>query len=230
MTALDQLDVILLPLPGVVFFPNTVVPLSLHESIHRQMIKESIARNIPIAIYNFKRGERPETLAAQHLGDASCGVGRAIIYEETDDYLKIILRGETRVRLMKLVQNLPYPIYQAKQFFDRVDEEMSTLSSKIHRLTDYLDSWLNHSVHDELERETFSRSIKTSPQVIDYLSMFLIRDNEIRQHLLESNSLGERVRLLDLLLRGPNPDLMNSNVRSAIKDFGRIEETPGLMQ
>ena len=88
-----------------------------------------------------------------------------------------------------------------------------------------LNSWLIVAVSDQKERDNFFKNLKSVHHIVDYISMFLIQDPEIRQMLLETTSLFERIKTLNLLLQGENPFSENSHAADVIKNYESIEET-----
>ncbi|MDD0851477.1 LON peptidase substrate-binding domain-containing protein [Halobacteriovorax sp. GB3] len=218
--ALENIPI--LPIPNVVFFPNTSLPLFVVEPLYVQLIYDCIENNTPLGIamadtdtfYNTGR-LKPKNI---------CGIGKPIILEELDDgSLKILIRGVGRVQLMHQEQHLPYPVYSVERYYDR-SNVASSQSRHIARLKTILDEWLHQNIPDSIEREAFLRTLSSIYHVVDYICMFLIQDKELRQLLLENDSLNERIYMLDILLRDENPFNEDLIVVSAIKEFEQLEK------
>jgi hypothetical protein len=97
--------------------------------------------------------------------------------------------------------------------------------SKVERLKGLLDDWVLETISDSVERKHFQDKINSIREVIDYISMFLIKDHEMRQLLLENTSLNERIQMLDTLFKGPAPYIEDIAVTRAIKSFEILERT-----
>lgn len=217
--------VAVLPIPDLVFFPGTSLPLYIVEPVFIRMIKESVENNMLIGlsmaeplvyIHGHKR------LSPKNI----CGVGKPIILEELyDGTLRVLIKGFGRVKLTQVEQNLPYLIYECEEYNDIRDENGLVTDDKVERLKGLLDLWMLDTIPDSMERENFQESITSVHQVIDYICMFLIQDHEMRQLLLENTSLTERIQMLDTLLKGSDPFLEDLNTMQAIKSYEILEKT-----
>jgi len=217
--------VAVLPIPDLVFFPGASLPLYIVEPVFIRMIRECVDQNMLVGIsmaeplvyiYGHRRPS-PKNI---------CGIGKPIILEELyDGTLKVLIKGFGRVKLEQVQQNLPYLIYECEEYGDQPELNGFIADDKIERLKGLLDSWILETITDSVEREHFQENISSMKQVVDYISMFLIQDHEMRQLLLENTSLNERIQMLDTLLKGPLPFLEDTTAVQAIKNFEILEKT-----
>lgn len=213
-----------LPIPNVVFFAHTSLPVYIIEPIYVQMIRDCIVENKSIAISKAIVNDSL-SMKGRFSPSKICGMGKPVILEEAPDgSLKILIKGTGRVKLLNVEQNLPYLIYKAEVYSDKKESEQF-YGPQIENLKALLDNWLEINVADSFERESFSRSLITIYHVIDYICMFLVRDAELRQLLLENNSMFERIQLLSSLFEDPNQFEERSIVVNAIKHYEEIENT-----
>ena len=134
--------------------------------------------------------------------------------------IKILVKGEKRIELLQVEQNIPYLIYRVRTLPDtRETGPLAFESPQIERLKDLLNNWVDDTIQDSLERESFYQTLESIHHIIDYLSMFMVGDRHVRQLLLENRSLHERIQMLSSLLRGEYPDCEDNLVVSAMKDF-----------
>jgi len=213
-----------LPIPNVVFFPHASLPIFVVDEVYVRMIKDCIEKGELLVV----------TMAEHHgvyksfdeYGHKKIGsAGKPIVLEELPDgTLKVLIKGVCRVSLKTVVQNLPYLVCEADELHDSIESEQM-LGSQVERLKDILNSWLCENIPDSVEREIFSQSLISIYHIIDYVCMFLIRDRDIRQLLLENTSLYERIQMLNTLLQEPHPYLENQSVVSAIKSYEILEKT-----
>ena len=217
--------VAVLPIPDLVFFPGTSLPLYIVEPVFIRMIKECVEANMLVGIsmaeplvYIFgHRRPTPKNI---------CGIGKPIILEELyDGTLKVLIKGFGRVKLGQVEQNLPYLIYECEEYGDINDERGFISDSKVERLKGLLDEWVLDTITNSVEREHFQENITSIHQVIDYICMFLIQDHEMRQLLLENTSLNERIQMLCSLLKGPTPFYEDTSAVEAIKSYEILEKT-----
>lgn len=217
--------VAVLPIPDLVFFPGTSLPLYVVEPVFIRMINECVQENMLVGIsmaeplvyiFGHKR-PTPKNI---------CGIGKPIILEEMHDgTLKVLIKGFGKVRLGPVEQNLPYLIYSCEEYPDIQDMHGMLCDSKVERLKGLLDDWVLETISDSVERKHFQDKINSIREVIDYISMFLIKDHEMRQLLLENTSLNERIQMLDTLFKGPAPYIEDIAVTRAIKSFEILERT-----
>ncbi len=216
--------VAVLPIPNLVFFPGTSLPLYVVEPVFIRMIKECVEENMLVGIsmaeplvyiFGHKR-PTPKNI---------CGIGKPIILEELyDGTLRVLIKGFGKVRLGAVEQNLPYLIYNCEEYPDIKDTYGLVSDSKIERLKALLDNWILETISDSVERKIFQEKINSATEVMDYISMFLIKDEEMRQLLLENTSLNERIQMLDTLLKGHAPYFEDISATHAIKSFEVLEK------
>lgn len=213
-----------LPIPNVVFYPNTALPLLVVEPIYRRMIQDCVEQNMNLAI-SLAEAVGLNTRDARWVPHKICSMGKPIILDELPDgSLKVLVRGISRVRLKDIKQNIPYMIFDAEVIHDTGLVEASVGPHRIERLTEILDDWIHHFIPDSLERESFYNNLRGTKDIVDYVSMFLIQDRELRQLILENNSLIERIHLLDSLLPGEHPTCEDALIGRAIKEYEHIEK------
>jgi Lon protease-like protein len=109
------LEIPVFPLPDVVFFPKTVLPLHVFETRYRKMVKDALSRDRTIAVALLQPGweQRYEGSPAYF---PIATVGRMEEIETTRDgryYFK--LSGLVRVRLGQVVNEAPYRLVLAKE-------------------------------------------------------------------------------------------------------------------
>ncbi|MBT7608182.1 MAG: LON peptidase substrate-binding domain-containing protein [Bacteriovoracaceae bacterium] len=221
----NKFRVSVLPVPEVVFYPNTVLPIYIMESAYIKMVQDAVTNNELIGISlaqpikNQRIGERTKFTPSD-----ICSIGSPVIVAPLNEgTLKILIKGVKRVKLLSIHQNLPFLIFEAEDF---IDEQKATIMSggEVERLRTILELWLIENINDTIERESFNENLKTLSHIVDYICMFLIQDVMMRQSLLENNCLGDRVRILNLLLKDCNPFEEDLLIVDAFKDFEKLEK------
>src|SRR5262245_38928807 len=111
------------PLPDVVFFPGTVLPLHVFETRYRVMVKDALAADGTFAVALLRPGwEQRYAGNPDYFPVATAGRMEEI--ETTPDgryYFK--LAGAVRVRLGGVVRDAPYRLVDAEEIPERpVDE------------------------------------------------------------------------------------------------------------
>lgn len=196
-----------------IFYPQTVIPLIITDKVSKAMLIDCYERSQPVALYYpHSRSKGIGTL------------GKILLIEHNPDAsLHVAVQGLSRIKLLSMEVQDPYPIYMTEEYSD-LDELSQTLAgSPIERLHNVLKLWLNRHVHSSKERERFLKEISTPAKLINNICMFIIKDIELKQIFLENRSLVDRVRMMNALLKGETPETEDRHICEAIKDFERLE-------
>ena len=188
------------PLSNFIIFPNTNVPLNIFEPRYIQMIDDCMKGNRLIGIVQPKK---TGDLKKPNLYDVGC-VGKITSFNETDDgrYL-IVINGICRYKIIEeLINDKLYR--ECKINFDNYtndlnkvkDEEIKFSNFKsifnelkiLFKKQGYLINW------KDLEKQNLD-------QIINTLSMASPFSLEEKQILLEANTLSERNKKLEEILK-----------------------------
>ena len=220
---MTKLSVPVLAIPNVVFFPHASLPIYIVDPIYVRMVRECVSNDQLMAITMMSVNGSPFSSVQQHF--QVCSVGKPIILEEmSDGGIKALIKGVERVKLLTPQQHLPYLICNAEVYYDQLESEV-VIGSSVERLKKILNDWLVENIPSSVERQVFTQSLISVYHVVDYVSMFLIQDTEIRQLLLENTSIYERIQMLNSLLKESKPFSEDPTVVSAIKNFETLESS-----
>ena len=96
------------PLPNLVFFPNTRLPLHVFEPRYRQMITDTLDRDKRFGIILLRPGWERDYFGAPAVHD--CGtigtIEQAVPLD--DGRFNILIRGDVRFRILDEVSKVPY--------------------------------------------------------------------------------------------------------------------------
>lgn len=218
------LTVAVLPIPNLVFFPNTSLPLFIVEARHVQMLKDCIEKGqlMAVSLIDIKSGYTN----LRNSPRAVCTVGEPVIVSSHEDgSIKVLLRGRARVKLLALKQSVPYMIYTAEEVPDITSEAHLKSGLGIEKLRNILQYWASENIEDSIEREVFLSTVSTAKHVVDAVSMYMVMDPEIRQLLLENVHLGERIQMLATLF-ADDSNQEDISVADAFKRFEAMEANP----
>jgi Lon protease-like protein len=111
---LFKMIVPIFPLPNVVLFPKTLLPLHIFEQKYRAMTREVIAGDGKIAIVLLKEGWEVEHQGKPAIHKIAC-VGQIETYEELEGgKYDIVLAGLHRVRLVSEIEHSPYRLAEVE--------------------------------------------------------------------------------------------------------------------
>jgi ATP-dependent Lon protease len=195
-----------------IFFPQTVIPLTVSDTISKDVLKKCFDDNSHIALYHpSARSKRVGT------------IGKILMLEFNDDgSVSALVQGLVRIKFMQQEQHLPYPVYQVEDYFDHEDKA-SILDDSIERLHKILENWLNRHISSSKERERFMKEMNTPHKLINNLCLLVLKDVELKEVFLECTSLADRIRMMDAVLRGQSPEIEDMEMCEAIKNFERLE-------
>jgi len=195
------------PLPGLTFFPHTLLPLHIFEARYRAMVTDCLARDRRLAVVGLKPGYEADYDGKPPVYRVA-GAGEIVRCERlaTGRY-NILLRGDCRVRIeAELPTDTPYRVPQGRVLEDVVPKGHDRrLTSQTDRVTAACLKLLRAHGQTSPEVEQALRSATVPGVVADQIASAVIPDPLLRQELLETLDVGRRLdRLaaaLDDLLR-----------------------------
>ena len=92
-----------------------------------------------------------------------------------------------------------------------------------------MNTWLYQHIDEKHELEHFLQTIRTVHHTIDYISMLILKDMEIREMILASDSLQDRIRILNLLLKESNPFVEDTDMLKVLKKFEGLQKSSAIV-
>jgi Lon protease-like protein len=188
-----------MPLTGVLLFPNALLPLHIFEPRFREMLARALGDDRMLCVA-LVRPERPEwRTSADFFPVSTVGLIRACV-ERSDGTSDLILQGIRRVKFSEFEQESPFPIARIKPLKTRTELTVETdaLAAKV--LEFY--TRLKESGRELPEKIDRYLSEMSDPEMLaDLIAATFISDSTRRQQLLEELDLNQRLRLLIQFLR-----------------------------
>ena len=169
---------------GLVLLPSEMVPLHIFEERYKRMVDECLDEGAPFGIV---------WLSDAGLKDVGCTAEIARLIERMEDgRLNILVQGAQPFRLLRRIDDLPYPAGD----IELVDEPPSEADADV-------EAAARERYADLVERATDSRPDEQDLAQLDAYGMAASIDFEAgpKQELLELRSEDERLRRLTELLR-----------------------------
>ena len=194
-TGLDILEIPIFPLPNVVLFPNTLLPLHIFEDRYRQMVEEALDRDGQIGMALLKQPwEEPDGEDVYSVG----GMGEIDEYEQLEDgCYDIVLRGTRRYRLIELLRHRPYRMARVRVLPESLPRPSATPDLTARLVDSFGKLGDGRSRHEELSHldfRTLLNLICSSVNISDYNKQVLLEVDSLR-------SRAEQVlKILDHLL------------------------------
>ncbi len=188
-----------MPLTGVLLFPNALLPLHIFEPRFREMLAHALDDDRMLCVA-LVRPERPQwRTSADFFPVSTVGLIRACI-GRSDGTSDLILQGIRRVKFSAFEQEAPFPIARIKPLKTRtkLTVETDALAAKVLELY----AQLKESGRELPQKIDQYLSEMTDPEMLaDLIAATFISDATRRQELLEELDLNQRLRLLLQFLR-----------------------------
>jgi Lon protease-like protein len=192
------MSVALFPLPDIVFFPETVLPLHLFEPRYRQMITDCLAGDRRLAVGMLRPGWERDYHGRPPV-HAVAGAGEIIHAERlADGRYNVLLDGQMRIRIeAELPGERPYRVVRASPLAEvlgevgraSLAERLATLRGAYARLLDAL----GQAHADMVGRLTVAGARPGA--VVDRIVSAVVPDAAVRQQILETVDVSERLDL-----------------------------------
>jgi len=212
--AKSLIEVALFPIPGMVAFPGTIVPLHVFEPRYRQMVTDAVEQDRMIAVCHTKKEIRPAK-DGQSMQDAlknnqatyqpfevfSAGICE-IIDTTADGRVYIHISMSKRLQLVHEVQTLPYRIVACSELEDvsqlASDDELMNYQKSI---TDSIVKMIGKHNPAKLSEFNSNEWLELSPIEFSFSVFQLVRfDADTMQSILEVTSNLERLKMVDSLV------------------------------
>lgn len=183
----------LFPLPNAVLFPHALLPLHIFEERYRVMVRDVLTgtRCLAVGLLVPDAREADELPAVEQIA----GVGEVVMaHELPDGRFNLVVRGRARVRIdRELPSGRPYRLVAATELPDlpitdaaEIVDADQTLRALIGRLADAIPEG------GELLRQVIAAQ-ETPAELVDGVASALIVDPALRQRLLETRDVGQRL-------------------------------------
>ena len=183
----------LFPLPNAVLFPHALLPLHIFEERYRAMARDILTGSRCLAIAQLapdagEDDERPAVLPIAGMGEV------VMAHELPDGRFNLVVRGRARVRIdQELPSEHPYRLVSATELPDLsitnpgdIADADQTLRALIGRLAEAI------SEGGDLLRQVVAAG-ESPAELVDVVAAALIVDPALRQRLLETRDVGQRL-------------------------------------
>lgn len=177
-----------------VLFPHAVMPLFIFEPRYRQMLKDVLQSHRLFAVFNERETDDEEGHEEQPTTMGTVGMVRAA-HQNPDGTSNLALQGISRVRLVDIVQESPYPLIRVEPCSD-VDEHSGNVSLVRGEILSMIEEHPHLTRGLPKEYVDFIHSVQGNGPFIDVAAHSICQDSGLKQQLLETLSLQQRFNLL----------------------------------
>ncbi len=190
------LHVPVFPLSNAVLYPRMLLPLHIFEERYKLMVNEALAGDRRLAISLLRKG--PEGGAAP---STVCGLGEIVEVQELDRGEKnILVRGVARIEIGQVPQEVPYLRARARVLYEvggtdvgsvRRRRELAELAQQLLFLLD---------AKETMRLINLLSFMKDAGFLTDFVAFYLIEDCGLKQELLETLDVDERMQRVRAVL------------------------------
>lgn len=213
---MSNTEIALFPIPDLVAFPGTIVPLHVFEPRYRQMVNDSVQDGRMIGVCHTRKqiraGKKDQSLeealssnqATYQPFDVFSAGPVDVVDTTSDGRIHANIQIEERYRIKREVQTLPYRIVEAEVLSDEEDGEGGVeLMTRINDALVDLVSSQNPKVATLLRDPDW---VGQSPAEFSFkVFNFLRFDPDLMQDILESTRPVERLELIESILGAAAP-------------------------
>jgi Lon protease-like protein len=152
------------------------------------MIKDSLAMQIPIAIVPYRSSNL-------YQGEVCVAGLPHVLSSYPDGRMDIYITGTIKCRLTDFISEDPYKVY----YYKMLNEDLSLDDSfelELESFKTLLERWAIHFLPDLSQREAFSSTLDDPELLVNYCTVFLVDEFDVKKAVMEATSLREKIRIL----------------------------------
>jgi Lon protease-like protein len=177
------------PLPNVVFFPQTILPLHVFEPRYRRLVSDALAGDRRFAVFLLKPGNEPEADGSAASFEVGC-LGEIVRADALPDgRFNILLMGLVRIRIEEFLTEVPYRVVGASLVPERAAPDLEAGGRDAFRnlVKRYFRKVLGRSTGTSLGERPFEMLVNTAAANVE-------TNVYERQTLLEVDSVEDRMQ------------------------------------
>lgn len=187
-------EIAVMTLPGMAFFPQALLPLHIFEPRHRRMLRDALDTHRLFAVAGLDLGKTGGGFEPAYRV-ATVGMVRAC-QERQDGTANLLLQGLTRVEFTHVVGEEPYRRVGIRALASEAGAPQEDNARRRARLSRLLSTRLRLSGEGSDDLAKFLRTIDDPEIFVDLAAFNLCGDARLKQRLLETLNVSERIALL----------------------------------
>ncbi|HEX9426735.1 MAG TPA: endopeptidase La [Candidatus Polarisedimenticolia bacterium] len=184
----------LLPLKNVVVFPHLPTPLVIGRPASMRLIDEAMVRDRMVALVLQKDPDQEEPQP-----DRLYGVGTAAVIQRLlkfpDGTVRVLVAGLQRIRIDRIIRREPYLVADITPLPDRFEPSVE-VEALAKNLTNQIGRMLSLMPIASDELGVALLNVDQPGRLADMAATLLVRDPALKQELLETLAVDERLRKL----------------------------------
>ena len=191
-------------LRGVVLFPSAMMPLRIFEPRYREMLNDVLSQDRMFAIVREREDVSAEEVELE-LPYSVATAGLVRISKKHDDGTSfVLLQGLHRVRVRSILQEEPYRLLDIEPLKTEVEDSISGTRAELMSSLEQnvkLEGLVTGEILEMLN------PLEDTAVLVDLAAHHVCRDTNLKQKMLEEDSLAERMCILLNFLQSENEKL-----------------------
>jgi Lon protease-like protein len=208
----------LFPLPEVVLFPRTHLPLHVFEDRYKALMEDVLKGGRQLGICQLREGYQGEYFGSPSIYRTLTAARVLFADRRSDGCYDVLLEGVERVALREETQFDPYRIALVEPILERVEEDRRAETMDLMREVAHQAESIGPHVEEGRGRMANLVNTWRHPGVVaDIIAHVLVADPYALQGILEERSPLRRLRLVAIQLR---------HLEAALREKGIVVERP----
>jgi Lon protease-like protein len=198
---MEQDIIAVFPLPNVIFFPHTELPLHIFEPRYCRMIRDTIETRQLIGMFLLQPGWEDDYYGNPPIFSTGCAGEMIRVENLAEGKFNIVLRGIARVQALETIQELPYRKVRVHVLPDIVSQRETRIQNVKRELIRKFKVFGRYMETQTLQEDwEFSR-------VVNEIASALPLDLELKRSLLEEVDVYARALIVQAQLERMNTGL-----------------------
>ena len=184
-----QPDVIaVFPLPNVVFFPQTNLPLHIFEPRYRKMVEDTLENKQMIGMFLLQPGWEDDYYGNPPIFSVGCAGELIKVENLPEGKFNILLRGVARVRALETVQEAPYRRVRVHVLAEQLSASASAVQTLKRTL---IADFKLYAAQARIVDSEFSKNTEFA-EIVNGIASALQLDIDEKRNLLEMDDTYDR--------------------------------------
>ena len=183
----------LFSLKDFIFYPHISLSMYISNAHHTRMLRQNLLNHCFLAINPFHS-------ASTTKGKILTLVSVYVLQDYGSEGMLVILKGHGKVKVNKIFK--VDGVYDVCEALPVIEKNLVHRNNemKLSHLRKVLIFWLKENVKNAYQLLHLLNNLNEPENVVAYLSMFLLRDQDVQQWILEFNDIDDKIHTLQGLL------------------------------
>ncbi|MCK5520790.1 MAG: LON peptidase substrate-binding domain-containing protein, partial [Candidatus Marinimicrobia bacterium] len=190
----------ILPIEGNIPFPHIIFPVVVTEARHMQLVREAMAADSIIGIFNRNIDNEDEEDPFDGVKDVGVACHILKIFNSNDESMRILVQGDQRIKLLSIIKEQPYAIANIALLTERHKANLMT-EALVRNITELFNQMIASSPIIPEEIQYVLANIDEPGKLADLIVSALNINMNEKQNFLEELNINHRLKKLVKILK-----------------------------